>query len=140
MTDAELAERLRLALTPIVRGLRQHGPADLTPTQSSLLGVIRREGRVTPSALASSERLSPPTVSTVVNVLHERGLVEREADPDDRRVCWVTLSAAGRELLDDTAAVRDAWLAERIAQLDAADREQLAKAVVALEHLGAPDR
>jgi DNA-binding MarR family transcriptional regulator len=99
------------------------------------VGTIAREGPLTLGELAASEQVAPPTVTKVVAKLEDRGLVEREADPTDRRVVRVVLSDRGEKWLEADRRRRHAWLADRIDKLDAADRDRLVRAVDAIESL-----
>lgn len=130
----EWASRLRAAVGPLERQLRQTTPSPYTPTQMSILGAIYRYGPIALSELAKRERLSLPTVSKAVGSLHEAGVVERTAD-DDRRVWLATLSDAGLSWIEESRARRNEWLAERIATLSAPERAALAVAVPVLERL-----
>jgi len=67
--------------------------------------------------------------------LEEDGLVERAGAPDDRRSSLVSISAAGRELLDEARTRKDAYLAMRLESLDTADREALDRAAEILERM-----
>ena len=54
-------------------------------------------GTMTPSQLADSMHATSGRVSTLLASMEKKGLVTREADPDDRRVVRVSLTEAGRE-------------------------------------------
>jgi DNA-binding MarR family transcriptional regulator len=131
----ELAATLRLAIAPLERQLRQQRADQFTPTQLSVIGAIFRHGPITIGDLAAQERLSPPTISRVVVVLEEHGLIERISDREDRRICRVAITASGRHWIDEGRARRNAWLAARISRLGPADRAALALAVPVLERL-----
>ena len=45
--------------------------------------------------LAATCHSTPPYMTAVVDILEERGLVNRHPDPDDRRVTQVRLTAVG---------------------------------------------
>ena len=138
---SEVADRLGMAITRLARLLRQQAADDLTPTMRAAVGTIAREGPLTLGELAASEQVAPPTVTKVVAKLEDRGLVEREADPTDRRVVRVVLSDRGQRWLEADRQRRHAWLAERIDNLDAAERDRLVRAVDAIESLiGGADR
>ena len=138
---SEVADRLGMAITRLARLLRQQAADDLTPTMRAAVGTIAREGPLTLGELAASEQVAPPTVTKVVAKLEDRGLVEREADPTDRRVVRVVLSDRGEKWLEADRRRRHAWLADRIDNLDAADRDRLVRAVDAIESLiGGADR
>jgi DNA-binding MarR family transcriptional regulator len=132
---SEVADRLGMAITRLARLLRQQAVDDLTPTMRAAVGTIAREGPLTLGELAASEQVAPPTVTKVVAKLEDRGLVEREADPTDRRVVRVVLSDRGEKWLEADRRRRHAWLADRIDKLDAADRDRLVRAVDAIESL-----
>jgi len=132
---SEVADRLGMAITRLARLLRQQAGDDLTPTMRAAVGTIAREGPLTLGELAASEQVAPPTITKVVAKLEDRGLVEREADPTDRRVARVVLSDRGERWLEADRRRRHAWLADRIDKLDASDRERLVRAVDAIESL-----
>jgi len=132
---AELASRLRLVVMRLSRRLRQHAPGDITPSQLSALATIVVQGRITLSGLAEAERVQPPSITRVVDVLVVRGLATRTQSIEDRRVAWVEPTVAGRELIEAVRRERDAYLAQRLRTLIAEDRAVLARAAVLLEQL-----
>jgi DNA-binding MarR family transcriptional regulator len=134
-TSPDLASRLRLDISRMARRLRQEAGAQLSPSQTAALATIERHGPLTPSELAERERVQRPTVTRVLARLEESGLVERAADPEDRRCSLVSISAEGSELLDALRARKDAFLSRRIDALDAADREALERAAAILERM-----
>src|SRR5262245_4257864 len=123
--DADLASRLRLGVMRLSRRLRQHALGDVTPSQLSALATIAAEGRVTLSRLAEAERVQPPSITRVVDVLVSRGYATRTPCEEDRRVAWVEATDAGRDLLDAVRRERDAYLARRLRTMSAEDREVL---------------
>ena len=132
---AELASRFRQVLMPLVRQLRTQVEADMTPSLMSALGTVAREGPITLGDLAAAERVTPPMATKLAASLDERGLVDRTGCEDDRRVVRLTLTADGRKLLDRSRRRRDAWLAERFADLSEDERVAIAEAVTVLERL-----
>src|SRR4051794_32882536 len=119
----------------MARRLRQEAGAGLSPSQTAALPTIDPPGPLPPSELAPRERVQRPTVPRVLARLEEDGLVERAGDPDDRRSSLVTISAAGRELLETARTRKDAYLAMQLETLDAADREALDRAAAILERM-----
>jgi DNA-binding MarR family transcriptional regulator len=134
-TSSDLASRLRLDIARMARRLRQEAGAELSPSQTAALATIERHGPLTPSELAHRERVQRPTITRVLARLEEAGLVDRAADPTDRRSCLVTVSGGGRELLDAMRTRKDAYLAQRLDALDADDRATLDRATAILERM-----
>ena len=134
---AELAGRLRLAVTRLARQLRQTSDSDLSPTQSAVLATLANHGPVTLGELAELERVASPTITKVTGILQERGLVVKVTDPDDRRFVRVELTHEGHALVDRSRARKTAWLARQLQDLSPAEVEQLAAATEVLEHLTA---
>jgi DNA-binding MarR family transcriptional regulator len=81
---------------------------DLQVGEFDVLATLRRVGEpfaTTPSALARQLMLSPAGMTSRLDRLEARGLVERRPAPDDRRSTPVTLTKEGRAVVD--AAVTD---------------------------------
>ena len=71
---------------------------DLTPAQYSVLDLLwQRDGRQF-NELSSTCCCSPSTITGVVDTLEKKGLVTREANPQDRRSLLVRLTDAGRAM------------------------------------------
>ena len=135
VSEAELASRLRLAVTRLARRLRTQLPGELTPSQLATMSSIERLGPITLGDLSAVERVKPPSMTKIVACLEEQGLVSRAVDPSDRRVARVDITAQGRRFLDSSRRRKDAYLAERLRDLDAADRAALERAAAVLERL-----
>jgi DNA-binding MarR family transcriptional regulator len=134
-TQADLAVRLRLVIARTARRLRQEAGEELSPSQAAALAMIDRHGPLTPSELAVRERIQRPTATRVIARLEEAGLVDRTADPDDRRSCVVGLTPGGRELLARVRTRKDAYLSRRLRDLDADERATLDRAAAILERV-----
>jgi DNA-binding MarR family transcriptional regulator len=133
--SSELAAQLRFAVMRLGRRLRQHAPADITPSQLSALSVIVRDGRMTLSKLAEAERVQPPTITRVVDALQQKGFVTRVPCDEDRRVAYVDATAEGRALVDAIRRRRDAYLARRLRTFTPEERLLLERAAPLLERL-----
>ncbi len=133
--EAELASRLRLAVTRLARRLRTQLPGELSPSQLATLASVERLGPITLGELSSVERVKPPTMTKIVSCLEEQGLVSRTVDESDRRVARVEATSAGLEFLEQSRQQKDAYLAERLRDLDPDDRAALERAADVLERL-----
>jgi DNA-binding MarR family transcriptional regulator len=137
-TPAELATQLRPALLRVTRALRnQRVDTSLTLTYMSALGALVRHGAMTAGALAGVERVQPPSMTKVIAVLEERGLVTREHNPHDKRQAIISITPAGYSLLDTERAAGDAWLATHLAELSAEERIALDHVIPILDRLAA---
>ncbi len=134
-SSPRIAAQLRLAIVRTARRLRQEAGVGLSPTQGAALASIERHGPLTPSEVAAIERIQRPTATRLLAKLGDAGLVARQADPVDGRSCLVSITDAGRALLAESRAQKDAYLARRLRDLDAADRATLARAAEILDGL-----
>jgi len=141
MTDtmddlAVLASRVRLALVPLTRQLRQQN-IDLTATQASALATISRRQPLTVGELAKAEHVSSPMVTKVVRGLEAAGLVRKEVDLVDRRVSRLSLTDDGVKRLERSRTRKNAWLARRLRSLEPSEIDALVAAIPVLERLTA---
>ena len=79
-----LIDVARLVRTLADRRARAHG---MTRAQWMILARLRRHDGLTQRELAELLEVEPITVGRLVDRLAARGLIERRADPADRR-CW----------------------------------------------------
>jgi len=133
--EVEQAARLRVSIARLARQLRQRTMGGLTPSQLSCLTSVERMEPVRLADLAAREAVAPPTLTRIVAVLVEIGMVERQADPDDARAALITTTEAGRRSLQRVREERTAFLVDRLHALPAEDRRRLASLVDLLEQL-----
>ncbi len=91
--------------------LRNQPGAGLTPSQTSVLLRLKKDGPSTTTALALAEHVRSPSMTATLNSLDERGLVERTPDPNDRRRQLISLTPTGWEQLERDRDTRYARLA-----------------------------
>jgi DNA-binding MarR family transcriptional regulator len=130
---AELAARLRLAVTRLARRLRQEAGPGITPSMLSALSSAERQGPVTMRDLCAAEQVQPPTMTRIVAALVAAGLVVREADAVDGRVAWVKVTPDGRRLLERSRKRKEAYLARALRDLGERDLASLEAAAAILE-------
>jgi DNA-binding MarR family transcriptional regulator len=131
----DLAGHLRLTIVRTARRLRQEAGGELSPSLTAALSTVERHGPLTPSEVATRERIQRPTATRVLARLEEQGLIERMADPRDGRSSLLTTTAAGRALLAELRTRKTAFLAHRIEKLDPEERETLSRATDILERM-----
>src|SRR5438270_2226606 len=71
---------------------------DLAPLQAKALHELNVEPPISMRELAERLKSDPSNVTGLVDRLEARGLVERRADPHDRRIKGLALTTAGAQL------------------------------------------
>jgi DNA-binding MarR family transcriptional regulator len=134
-----LAGELRGAVMRFSRRLRRERPeyAELSVSHLSALASLGKAGALSPRELADTERVQPPSMTRIVSRLEELGLVQRTPHPTDGRQVVLAATPAGRELLDESRRLREAWLARQLFALTPAERATLRDAAVLLDRLAA---
>lgn len=90
------------------------------------LRVVRDLGEVPISRLGAALQIKPSSVTNLVDRLEGAGLVERAADPSDRRVTTLRLTTRARNALGNRALFASSDLVRRVERLSAGDRLLLA--------------
>ncbi len=134
--DIDLTGALRLASMRLARRLRvERGSDDFTLSQLAVLGTLDRHGPSTVGELANIERVKPPSMTRIVNSLVESGMVTRRPHETDGRQVVVDLTDDARAVLAEDRRRRNAWLAQRLAELTADERELLGRVAPLLDRL-----
>jgi len=141
-SDTGLAIAMRISISRLARRLRVEqrigvgGPDPaLSDIQLAALSALERHQAMTPGELADYEKVQPPSMTRVIAVLEERGLVRRSAHPTDRRQVVLTVTDEGRALVDRVRRRKEAWLTQRMQELSPQEIEILRAATPILEKL-----
>ncbi|KJQ55929.1 MarR family transcriptional regulator [Microbacterium sp. SA39] len=118
------ATDLRMATFRLARRLRSARATDtISDTQLAVLADLRMNGRRTISTLAERERVTAPSMTSIVNGLEEQGFVARTQDADDRRRVQVDITDAGIAIVVETIRRRDELLADMLREVDYTEAE-----------------
>ena len=140
-TDTALATAMRISISRLARRLRVErlglGGTEtvLSDIQLAALAALERHDSMTPGELAEHEKVQPPSMTRVIAVLEERGLVRRAPHTTDRRQVVLTVTADGRDLVQRVRRRREAWLAQRLQELAPDERQILRAAAPILEKI-----
>jgi DNA-binding MarR family transcriptional regulator len=134
--DAELVARLRGVIPRLARQLNDTSTGEgLTPTQYSVLALVRLRGPLGLAELTELEGLNPTMLSRIVKVLDERGLIRRLPDPSDMRAARVEVTPEGEQVHERVRDQRTRVLSECLERLPRQSAELLLAAVPAMEEL-----
>lgn len=106
MASRTVLDEVRVAMGELfgaerrLRAREQQEERDLTQSQFRALFVLQAADEVTAGELAKSADLNPASVTAMLDHLASKGIIERRRSTSDRRVCMVSLSPLGRELVE----------------------------------------
>lgn len=102
---------------------------DITIAQYRTLVVLASRGPQRLADLADQLGVTPSTAGRMCDRLARRDLVTRHRAADDRRVVRISLTPAGRRVVDEATRQRRTYLAEILARLPAGQRRDVAEAL-----------
>jgi DNA-binding MarR family transcriptional regulator len=109
---------------------------DLTPSQTSVLSRLGKDGPSSASVLAVAEHVRPQSMATTLAALQERALIQRQPDPEDGRRQVVTLTVIGRERVEENRQAREVWLVRALRDECTEDeRQSVIGAMAVLERI-----
>lgn len=100
---------------------------DMEPAAYGLLSVIRRQGPIRLTELASCIGVGKPSVSRQIAFLENLGLVSKEADPLDGRAQSIRLTPEGEEKMHRVQDARREVFRERLGEWPVEELQTLAK-------------
>jgi DNA-binding MarR family transcriptional regulator len=104
-----------------LRGRDAHAPGGLSFAQLRVLTALDEEDGVPAGRLAERAGVTPATVTGMLDILEEQGVVIRVRSRDDRRVVLARLTDDGRRLRDRRRAEVRRVFEDALATLDTAD-------------------
>ncbi len=105
-------------------------PLGLTRAQGQVLAHLQRREGINQSGLAELLELEPITLARLIDRMEEAGLVQRRADPADRRAHRLYLTERAGPVLEQSRSVGDAVRAEAFAGIADEERERLVDLLV----------
>jgi DNA-binding MarR family transcriptional regulator len=118
MNENEIAENLRVAISRLIKMLRAETKNEemLSLTERSTLAQVLQHGKILPSVLASMEKVSNQSMSQTVNKLNRHGYIKKTVSGDDKRKVIVTITPAGKKLVEIKRHEKEEWLAKSITE------------------------
>lgn len=111
--------RILRALRQITRSIALHSRqlaacSNITAPQLICLRVAIDRGPLTATAISREIHVSPSTVVGILDRLEDKGLISRERGREDRRIVFISATAAGIELARDTPSPLQKKLADAL--------------------------
>jgi DNA-binding MarR family transcriptional regulator len=128
----ELLEVVPMVMKEIRSQMRSQGATDLTVPQFRTLAFVNRNQGSPLCNVADHMGLTPPSASALVDGLIKRGMMTREDQPDNRRRVRLVVTSRGRAILETSRRGTMAYLAEKLSNVSADNRELIVKAMQAL--------
>ena len=118
------------------RSLRANDPSNwaegLTMPRLRVLFYLGRSGPVPVGQIATGLEISQPSATETLEKLVSKGLVERTADPSDRRIVLVGLTEPGKEMIDRPWETRRAVLASALRDASPDERAAIERGLALL--------
>lgn len=138
-------DEVLIALRRIIRATDLHSrhlskTLGLTAPQLLIMQIISKAGATTSSAIAREVSLSQATVTSILDRLEKRELIERVRSEQDKRRINVSLTARGKELIKESPAPLQQQFSERFRKLPDWERNLILSALQRVaEMMGAQD-
>jgi len=136
-----LAESIERDIREIREALRrpleaEYAQGQLTGPQRSVMQAVFRSAGLSLKELAAGVGLNHSTVSSIVDRLEERGMIQRSTDPEDRRVTRISVTTEVRDFMRERApALVSNPLAQALARAPEADRLAIQRGLHALRRV-----
>lgn len=101
------------------------GSYGLSFSQFMVLETLFSKGKLSISEVREAILSSVGTISLVVSNLEKMGYIQREADEGDKRVCILSLTDEGREIIKKIVPENEEMINAHMARLDEEERKIL---------------
>jgi DNA-binding MarR family transcriptional regulator len=117
---------MRRSMRHIMSYARECG---LSMPQMGALFQIDRRGESGVTDLGDDLGVTSSAASQMLERLVQQGLILRSPDPSDRRVKQITLTARGRQVLQESIRARQGWLSDLAETLSDSEKEEIITAL-----------
>lgn len=121
-SDRSVTDNVIISLRKIIQAIDMNSKklikrVGLTGPQLVLLQEIARSGEVTAGEIARAVSLSQATVTGILERLEKRGLLVRQRNERDRRRIMVSITEAGRQILETEPPLMQEAFVEKFSSL-----------------------
>jgi len=102
------------------------GVLELSPPDAGILRLLRIAAGLSQQELAAKLQIHPSRMVAILDNLEKRGLMERRANPDDRRLYSLHLTKDGVETLERIGTVAREHQDALLSALNSEERDELA--------------
>ncbi|PSK93329.1 MarR family transcriptional regulator [Taibaiella chishuiensis] len=132
------ATGLRDAVSDLHKRLRRTYSAEgFSISELTTLSFLYRHPFLYPTELAQLAKVKSQSMSAILKKLEAAGLTRRRAKDADGRRMAISLTAAGRKMVDRTRYERDEWLSDALLSLSTAELAAVKKAIPLLQKIAA---
>ena len=99
-----LERTTRIVKLSYLKALKENG-IDITPEQWVILDSLYNEDGQSQKDLANGSFKNAPTISRILDILEEKGFIQRKASSDDRRKFKIFLTVSGVEIVEKSQSI-----------------------------------
>ncbi|WP_396019917.1 MarR family winged helix-turn-helix transcriptional regulator [Bacillus sp. SD088] len=128
--DEELSLKLFVVMTRALDSIKKRVEEDirclgLNPTEFAVLELIYNKGEQPIQKIGEKVLIASSSITYVVDKLEKKKLLERKPCPNDRRITFATITAKGKELMDDVFPKHSLAIQKIVAGLDVDEKKQM---------------
>lgn len=131
--EPRLGELLLSLRRKIMESCRKEGlPNHLSMPQVEILSFIGPDGSATMKEIADHLKITPPSVTTMIAEMEKKKIVERKADPADRRRVSIIFSKSTQKIYSSILEKKKEVLTSMLSRLSAHDKKELERIITIL--------
>ena len=138
MNTLELSSSLRTAVAALHKVLRKQGSviSAYSMTERETIGLLMRNPALLPTELAALTKVKTQSMSHILNNLEEQGLIKRTPSKEDKRKVYISITSAGKKIVEKARYEWDEWLKDAIEKsLTEKEKKSLEESLPALNKL-----
>jgi len=138
MDSLELSSSLRTAVSTMHKMLRKQSAtiSEYSMTERETIGLLMRNSSLLPTELAHLTKVKTQSMSQILNRLVEQGVIKRTPSKDDKRKVYISITSAGKKIVEKARYEWDEWLKSKIeTSLNEKEKELIIKVLPVLNKL-----
>lgn len=114
----------------IIESAKKHSLKDeLTFSQLETLWFVGFHGKRSMEAIAGFLKITPPSATSMIAKMEEKGLVIREHDSSDRRIIHISLTARTKKQINAIRRQKERLFEKLVSKLSQKDRKDLGRII-----------